>query len=97
MARYEIDELMETPASQLGKDMSAQQELIHEIEDRVELLTRRLHPLLLDKNNKSEGNTSCGPVAAPLRSAIGQSIADQNNRLRAISQQLARLENEIDL
>lgn len=97
MARDEIDDIMETPVSQLAKDMNTQDVLVREIEDRVELLTRRIKPLLLDKSSNSEGSADCGPTAVPLRSALGQDVAEQNNRLRAISQRLARLENEVDL
>lgn len=83
--------------SQLLKDMGVQYELVREIEDRLDLLTKRIKPVLLDLSGQTDSDEACAPVQVPLRSAFGQGVADQNDRLRAISQQLARLENEIDL
>lgn len=86
----------DTPDSQLSKDLCTQGMLVREIEDRVELLTRRIKPLLLNLK-PAEKNEAPGPAPETLRSAFGQGVADQNDRLRAISQQLVRLAIEIDL
>lgn len=84
----------DSETSQLQLDLNAQFATVREIEDRLSRLTTRLKPLLLSIPESDAAVN--GPASVPLRSAFTQGVADQNERLRAISRQLARLDYELD-
>ena len=85
--------------SQLQNDLSVQRKLVDELDDYVNgVLTSRLKPILLSVcETLTQSNTVGLAPSSPVRSSLGEGVADTNDRLRATLAQLKRLVSELDL